>query len=418
MAPQYIWPWVFEGIPAFTVVAGSTIAAAGLAILFGKVDLSVFKRKQNILLIILFISFNLSDIFSPFGAYKALTSSELVISTFNTIILMYFVSLPFLAKERHLEIMMYCFMGMIAYYIYWSNEAYFNFDASRFGYGGRLYGPLRSPYRDQNVFATLFVVGMPFMLMGVFYFKSLVIRGALGFLFIFSLHSIILTGSRGALVGASVVVIFSYFLIKSRAMGILLLVGFISAIIYQGGQLMDRTTETIESAREEQDKPIDPRVQSWEVGFELIKTYPLLGVGVQRFQQATRVHFPERNPYVAHNTFLNFSANTGLLSGIIFLYFYYMHFRYFRYASKNGVEKYPFLEFANKVLFVSLSGFYVCSLFLDLIIFEAFYFLLMLNLAKDIIFRAKKDSENAVVEQPIVRNKNGMRIHPKRLKEG
>jgi hypothetical protein len=42
----------------------------------------------------------------------------------------------------------------------------------------------------------------------------------------------------------------------------------------------------------------------------------------------------------------------------------------------------------------------------------------MLNLAKDIIFRAKKDSENAVVEQPIVRNKNGMRIHPKRLKEG
>lgn len=325
--------------------------------------------------------------FSPFQNYSSLTSAELVIDTFNTIIIMYFVSLPLLAKTEHLKLIFILFIGIIIYYVYWSNDAYFNFNPSRFVNQGRLAGPYKSPYRDENVFAVLFVCGMPFLLFGFFYFKNLLVKGLLGFAFLFSLHSVILTGSRGALVGSSVVVLFSYFLIKSRAFGVLLIVGFICAIIYQGGQLLNRTTNTIDAAQENTEAPIDPRIQSWEVGFELIKEYPLFGVGVQRFQQATRLYFPDRTPYVAHNTFLNFSANTGLLSGLIFLYFYYLHFRNFRFAIKNGIDKDPTLDLLNKVFITSLTGFYTCSLFLDLIIFEVFYFLLLVNLLKDQLFR-------------------------------
>jgi hypothetical protein len=387
MAPQYIWPWVFEGIPAFTIVAGSTLLAFGLALLFGKIDFSVYRHKQNVLLIVLCIFFNLSDVFSPFQEYSSLTSAELVLNTFNTIILMYFVALPLVNKPEHLKVICILFIGIIVYYVYWSNDAYFNFDPRRFGYGGRLYGPFKSPYRDQNVFATIFVIGMPFLLFGFFYFKSIFVKGLLGFTGLLALHSIILTGSRGALVGSSVVVIFSYFLIKSRGFGMLLIVGFIAAIIYQGGQLLDRTTNTIEVAQEETEAPIDPRIQSWLVGIELIQQFPVLGVGVQRFQQATRVFFPMNHAYVAHNTFLNFAANTGLLSGLIYLYFYWINFKKFRFAIKNGIAEDPLLDFFNKVFMTSLTGFYVCALFLDLIIFEGFYFLLMLNLLKDHIFR-------------------------------
>lgn len=406
MAPQFIWPWVFEGVPAFTLVAGSTILAFGLAVLTKKVDLSIYLHRQNILLMVMFVFVNMSVILTPFQDYRALTSSDLVLDVFNTIIIMYFVSLPLLAKEEHLKVITFMFIGVMIYYVYWSNDQYFNFNPKQFGFGMRLAGPLKGPYRDQNVFSTVFVVGMPFLLFGFFYFKNIFVKALLAGSLLFLWHSIFLTGSRGGLLSTAVATLFAYTLIKSRTFGILLIVGFIVALVDQGGQLMDRTTDTIESSQVESEKPIDPRIQSWITGTDLIKMYPIFGVGVQRFQQATRVHFPDRNPYVAHNTFFQFASNTGLICGIIFFYFYYMHYRNFRFARNNGVENYPFLHFLNNSIMTSLTGFYVAAMFLDLMIFEGFYFLLMIGLLRDYVFRQKlneseqQEPDNKQVNQP------------------
>lgn len=386
MAPQFIWPWVFDAIPAFSIVAGTTILAFVFSMLFGKVDLSVYKHHQNILLLIMVLFFNLSTTFSPFPEFSSFTSALVVQETLNTIVIMYFVCLPLIAKEDSLKNLIILFTGIIIYYVYWSNSAYFSYEFFRFNQG-RLPGPQHSPYRDENVFGVLFIVGMPFLLFGFFYFKNIFIKALLGLSLLFLWHSIILTGSRGALVAVSCATIFAYGLIKSRMFGAILIVGFIAAIIYQGGQLLDRTQNTITVAQEDSEKKLDPRLQSWEVGLGLIKRYPLFGVGVQRFQQATRMHYPDRIAYVAHNTFLNFAANTGLINGVIYIYFFFLHFKFFRFARKNNIENYPFLNFANKAIMTGLVGFYVGAMFLDLIIFEAYYFLLLLGLAKDRIFK-------------------------------
>lgn len=389
MAPQYIWPWIFEGIPAFTIVAISTIGAFALSLILGKLDLSIYKHKQNILLLIIWGMFHLSEIFSPFTSFYSAVGATLVLETLNTIMIMYFITLPLLSKPEHLKIICFLFMGIFIYYVYWSNDAYFNFDITRFGFNNRLLGPWKSPYRDENVFATLFVVGMPFLLFGLFLFKSTLLRAVLGMALLFSLHSIILTGSRGALVGVSAIVLFAYFLIKVRTYRILLVVGFILAIVYQGGQMLERTTDTINTAQQGEEEPIDPRIVSWTIGLELIKTYPILGAGVQRFQEASKVHFPQHKSQVAHNTFLCFAANTGLLTGLIYLYFYFLHFKNFRFAIKHKVSEDPLFDYFNNVFMTSLTGLYVCSIFLDLIIYESFYFLLLLNLLKDKLFRQK-----------------------------
>lgn len=401
MAPQYIWPWVFEGIPAFTIVAGSTLLAFGLALVAGKLDLSVYKHRQHLLLLIVWAFFHLSIIFTPFQSYSAFAGSDLVIGTLNTIIIMYFVSLPLLAKAENLKVISFLFIGIFIYYVYWSNEAYFSFDISRFSISNRLYGPWGSSYRDENMFATFFIVGMPFLLFGIALFKSLFLKVGLSLCLLFSLHSIILTGSRGALVATVVMVVFSYFLIKTRLFRVILVAGFLGAVIYQGGQMLNRTTSTIDVAKEGTEEPIDPRIVSWTIGFELIKKYPLLGVGTQRFQEASRIHFPYKKAQVAHNTFICFAANTGLITGFIFLYFYYLHFKNFRFAVKNQIAKEPLLNYFNNVFIVSLTGFYVCSIFLDLIIFEAFYFLLLLNFMKDKLFRqALMDKDESETSGP------------------
>ena len=260
-------------------------------------------------------------------------------------------------------------------------------------------GPFKSPYNDENKFAMLFVTGMPFLLFGIFYFKSLIIRGIFGLGLLFLWHSIILTGSRGALVAVAAATLVSYLLIKSRVFGILLVCGLVAAVIYQGGQLLTRTTETVESTKTQTETAVDPRVQSWKTGLGLISKYPILGVGVQRFQEATRIFYPERNPYVAHNTFLNFAANTGLTNGIIYLLLYWLQFKRFRKIRRSETDPSSTMSYVNNSTMVALTGFYVGSMFLDLIIYEPFYFLLLLGLLTEHFHNKRKSINIEVIKQ-------------------
>lgn len=389
MAPQYIWFWVFEGIKAFKVAAGTAILVFMFQTVNKKLDFSVYRYKQNFLLIIFWLMFNLSDYFSPIGAFTSATSAELVLSNFNIIILMYFISLPLINSEQALKVLALLFAGLILYYVYWSNTQYFEYNLRQFNQG-RLMGPYNSPYRDENKFAMLFVTGMPFLLFGIFYFRSLILRAAFGLGLLLLWHSIILTGSRGALLSVAVATLFAYLIIKSRIFGILLVCGLIAAVIYQGGQLRDRSTNTVEAANTETEEALDPRLQSWQTGFGLITQHPLLGVGVQRFQQATRIYFPGRAAYVAHNTFLNFAANSGLLNGIIYLTFYWLQFKRFRRIRKSEVDTKSTMSYINNSTMVGFTGFYVGSMFLDLVIYEPFYFLLLLGMLTEHIHNKQK----------------------------
>jgi O-antigen ligase len=398
MAPQYIWFWVFDGVSAFKIAAGTAILVFMWQTLNKKLDFSVYRYKQNLFLVIFWIMFNLSDYFSPIGSFKTATSSILVLDIFNTIFIMYFISLPLITTERQLRVLALLFAGLILYYVYWSNTQYFEWNMRQFSQG-RLMGPLKSPYQDENKFGMLFVTGMPFLLFGIFYFKSLIMRGLFGLGLLFLWHSIILTSSRGALLAVAVATLVSYLLIKSRAFGLILVCGLVAAVIYQGGQLLTRTTETIDTANTQAEAQIDPRVQSWKTGLSLIQKHPILGVGVQRFQEATRIFYPERNPYVAHNTFLNFAANTGLLNGIIYLAFYWLQFKRFKRIRKSETDPNSTISYVNNSTMVALTGFYVGSMFLDLIIYEPFYFLLLLGLLTEHIHNKQKSINVEVVKQ-------------------
>lgn len=377
MAPQFIWPWVFEGIPAFSITAGMCILAFIAQAMTGKIDFSVYKDKQSIALFIFWFWFNLSDWVSPISSFRAATSADLVLYVFNIIMLMYFVSLGQIRDPKTIMGLTYVLMGAMIYYIYWSNLQYFEFNIRQFNYG-RLMGPIKSPYQDENKFAILFVIVVPFLLFGIIRYKSLVFRMVLGLALLFSWHSIFLTASRGALLAAGVAMLFAYTQIKSKAFGIVLLVGFVVALLDQGGFLVERTNTTVETATESEDR-VDPRLQSWAVGYDLMKKHPLTGVGVQRFQEATRLYFPGVPPYVAHNTLLNYSANSGVICGLIYLLLFYWQWKRFLKLKQYAGPWKDDVSFLNNSISAALVGFFVGSMFLDLIIFEVFFLLCMLG---------------------------------------
>lgn len=390
LAPQFIWPWAFEGIPVFQILAGLVLLIFVFSILDKKIDLSIYQHKQNILLLLLFLLVHLSDWLSPFNSFTSATTAALVLDTFNTIFLLYFVSLPFIATEKGLKWLFGTFILILLYYVYWSNHTYFSYNVLQFNQG-RLMGPVLGPYKDENKFAALFVAGAPFLLFGVFYLRTNLQKIICISLLLLTWHSIFLTASRGALLATAISTLFAATLIGSKKLGLALVIGFTLVVIDQGAQSFTRSSDTIAAAKELEGKSIDPRISSWTAGFGFMAEHPLLGVGVQRFQEATRRYYPEKHPYVAHNTFISIAAESGLLAGFIFLYLYWMNLKKaIKFTQKGKADyKYCFDTYLRKATITSLTGIYSVSLFLDMLIYELVYLLLLLLVSRELIFNKK-----------------------------
>jgi hypothetical protein len=379
LQPQYIWPWIFEGIPIFRITAGLAILGSIFALSQKKADSEIYKDRQNLIILIIWFWMHLSHLLSSFKGAPVSVSPELVLGSINSIFIMYFALLPLLNNEKALKYLCYGFIFVGGYYVYWANSAYLNQEWYRF-VNERLTGPYGSPYRDGNVLSTLIVMSLPFIILLFFRVKNKVFKGLILVSIPLAWHAIVLFSSRTALLASVISLLLTASVIKSKKVNILIASSFVVFMVYQGSLLIGRTTETIESSRVETNEPINPRLISWEAGLRLIPEYPVFGAGVQMYEAATRYHFPGMTPHVAHNTFINFSANTGILTGIMFLLLIYFSWQRLKYAKNTNGSFHDIYYYATIASSISLMGFFVCSIFLDLIIYEPFYIVLVINL--------------------------------------
>ncbi len=397
LQPQYIWFWVFDDILIFKISAGIAIVAWGLYMLRGGVTWQIYNNGIFYGMLVLLVLYYLSDMFTPFPSYGSRIGSDLVIGIYTTIVIMFFIVLGLINHERALKLMVLTIIIVTLYYTYWANMAYLEGNWSQFSQG-RLRGPRGSPYKDGNIFSIVFVIGLPFVLFAIYQVEKTWQKVLLIMTIPLIWHAMILCASRGALLSAAASTLVAATMIKSKWLNIILLVGGIAFVIDQGGQMTQRTVTTVEKAESESDKPINPRIISWGIAYDLTKKYPILGVGPQRFLEASRFHFEGKSPHVPHNTFLNYTSNLGIIAGIVYLMFFWVAWKMFRW-NRKALEKQPdrLHSYLNKACLCSLVGFFVGALFLDLIIFEPFYFLLLVIVANNFILRQK--IENTVLIQ-------------------
>lgn len=391
LQPHYIWNWAFDSFSIFTVSAAIAILAWGWQILKGNIDWEAYKSGQFKGVMGLLVIFHLSNAMTPFETYFSLVSGDLVVETFTTIAIMYTVVLGLINNEKTIKYFGYMYIAIVLYFTYWANDHYLASNWPMFEHG-RLLGLRKSPYRDGNVMSIALTAGLGFVMFGILYFKSKAIKYTLILSIPLVLHALILFASRGALLSAAAVTLFFVMVIKSKSLNIVVLTGFAIMLVWQGATLTSRTTSTVAQAQQENgDEPLNPRLLSWGVGLDIAMEYPLLGAGPQRFQYASKLLFPGKSPHVAHNTFLNFSANTGFIAGFIYLYFFYASYKQFKFVRKK-VEDFSTFGYINLASAGGLVGYFVGAIFLDLIIFEPFYFLLILITANYQIVKRKHES--------------------------
>jgi hypothetical protein len=393
LQPQYIWFWSFDNIAIFKVSAGLSIVAWGIYAFHGKLQWQIYNNGIFKGILFLLALYYVSDFFSPFQTPGASVSAEQVISIYFTIVLMFFIVLGLLDNEKALTGLVWIIIGVTLYYTYWANDHYFSGNWSQF-HQERLRGPSRSPYADGNALSIVLVIGMPFVLLSVFQLEKKWQKLVLILTIPLIWHALILFASRGAFVAAGVSTLVASRMLNSKILNVILLVGFAAFMVKQGNTLTSRTSGTVAAANSNQEAPINPRMASWGVGIDITLKHPFLGAGPQRFQQASRAYFPGRSPHVAHSTLFNFSSNLGIFAALTYLSFFFISWKMFR-ANKKALEKWPNkkLEFINKASICSLSGFFVGALFLDLIIFEPFYFLLLVIVANNFIIKNRKQEE-------------------------
>ena len=393
MQPQYVWFWSFDNIAIFNISAGLSIVAWGIYVFRGKLQWQLYNNGIFKGIVFLLVLYYVSDFFSPFQTLGASVSADLVISIYFTIVLMFFIILGLIDTEKALIALVWCIIGITIYYTYWANDHYFANNWAQFS-RERLVGPRGSPYQDGNVLSIVFVIGMPFILFSIFQVEKKWQKLLLILVIPLIWHALILCASRGAFAAAAVSTLLASFMLRSKILNMVLLAGFALFMVDQGGQLMSRTTATVSEAKSNKEKPLNPRLASWGVGIDITLKHPFLGAGPQRFQQASRTYFPGRSPHVAHSTLFNFSSNLGFFAALTYLSFFFISWKMFR-ANKKALEKWPNknLEFINSASICSIAGFFVGALFLDLIIFEPFYFVLLIIVANNFIIKNRKQEE-------------------------
>lgn len=389
LQPQYVWFWAFTGISIFKISAGIAIIAWCVQIARGRMNWGIYNNGIFYGMLIMCVVIRLSDILSPFPNYSSMVSSTLVLDIYTTIFLMFFITLGLFNSEKALKYLVWALIGVTIYYTYWANSNYLQSNWTQF-VNGRLEGPRGSPYRDGNIFSILFVIGLPFILFMIYHVDKTWQKVILILTVPLIWHALILCASRGAMLSAGISTLAAAWMIRSKGFNVVLLIGFVVFVIDQGGQVISRTVETIQLAENTEQEPINPRILSWQVGIQLVAKHPAFGVGPQRFLEASRFYFPGKSPHVAHNTLLNFSANTGLIAGIIYLSFFWVSRKMYKWNQKI-LEKHPnkLHTFINKASICALIGFFVGALFLDLIIFEPFYVLLLIIVANNFILKSK-----------------------------
>jgi hypothetical protein len=181
-------------------------------------------------------------------------------------------------KPDTIKYFAFMFIFVTLYYAYWANDQYLSGNWYQFVFG-RLNGPVGSPYSDGNVLSVLITTGLSFVMFGIRYFQNKWVK--LGLIMFIPLvwHALILFASRGALVSAVAVTLFFAFVVKSKKLNYAMVVGFAVMLVWQGSEMLNRATETVSQAQQNTgEEPLNPRLVSWQIGWNLALKYPLLGV--------------------------------------------------------------------------------------------------------------------------------------------
>lgn len=384
LTPQAVWWWDFEGIRATFWVIVPTCIGVLIALARGTVNVNILKNRRNLFILLLWFACVVSYFFGAFihtvSPYR-FTIPAVTMGRMNKIFFFYFVACLCIDTEKKTRALYVVLLISFAYLTYWAISQYL---AGR--WFGRLSGPASpfgsSIYSDQNDFAMVFVVAQPFF----WYFGSSqerwIWRWLWWLLIPLSWDAVFLTGSRGGFLGLITTVVLIVLRSRRKLLGLALIPLFVLVFSLEAGPLMKARVLSIEHYHKS--GSAEDRLHAWRAAERMIIAHPITGVGLASFGPAFP-YYSRHHPREAHDTFLQITAESGVLAGAMYVL---IVLSLVRHLWKNGsklrkkieAEGYSSTQFLmNEAVMIGFIGLVVCSIFLSLQEFEIFYTLNVLG---------------------------------------
>jgi len=202
------------------------------------------------------------------------------------------------------------------------------------------------------------------------------LRHVLLAIFVFSIIAILITYSRGALLGLAVVLSALFLKGRGKVIALLILcVGFFLAAMYLPEKWVGRM-ETIKTY--EQDRSAMGRLKAWEMAWNLALDRPLLGGGFDTFKPEMYERYLPEFPASrrdAHSIFFQVLAEHGFTGIVLYIMLILSTFLSLRKLIQRS-RRNPSLQWifsCAQMLEASLIGYVVSGMFLSLSYFDLFY---------------------------------------------
>ena len=385
MRPQELF-WGLANSRLAAAIAGATIVAA-LIHYAVRPNLDFIRRKQNFFILVLWLFIYLSTQLGDFGVPEPKWMSY-----YNKMFLMYFIVLSLMTSERKLWWLAWIVVISIGTLTVWANKMHFLEGLYT------VHGPGRpgDTFYDENDFAMVMVMGVPFLWYLMRYTRNRILKAGLLLMLPVAAHAIFVTFSRGGFLGLASVTGLIAIRDKNRALGTFVIAcGVVFFIVFAG----DRYRARIGSIDDyESDKSASGRLESWEAGLNMAVHNPFFGVGLKQYQTAFP-YYSNHHPLVAHNSWVQIGAEAGLVAlgsyGMLVLLTWRslrrIRRRWDQFSGRHG----EMIRSLTLIYEATLAGYLVCGFFLSMEDFEFFYLLVGMVLVLDRITEKRAEERRA-----------------------
>ncbi len=381
--PQSVWWWNFTDFRPVQFVAAPLLVSFLVWSARNTLQRSVLTSKISVALAVVLAACAVSTFTAPYAVRDdaaGIRNATFVLEVQLKLVLLFWIASLCMWPRRWVVALGWMLAAVSIYFVYWANDRYL-----QVGFVRRLAGPTAldggGPYADENNFAALFVGSLSFIWFLSFSIRTRLIRWGLWIIIPLGWHAIFLTGSRGGLLGISAVLLCVVLRGGHRIYGALLIVGFILALVFQGGETMKERAATIDDYRDEMSA--SSRLDAWAMATEMMVRHPGTGVGPGAFLRAFAA-LGDREPLQAHNTYFQVGAEYGPIAGFALLFAVLAAVATARSCANNlrplsGNPEVRAIYLLCEALLASLIGLFVCSMFLTLQLFELLYLLLLMT---------------------------------------
>jgi len=384
--------------PVAIAVAVPTLA--GLVFNRDRNKVSQIFTRETLLLLALWAWFGVAMWYAShqliFAAHIA--PGKIILNKISKILLMTMVAVLLVNTQKKLKYLCYVIMFSLSFYA--TKGAFFGI---RTGAVSRVWGPPGSFIEDNNFLAVAINMTLPLLFFMARSETNRKLKLLLRFLFVAGIASVLLSYSRGGLLGLSVVLAILTFKSRHKVLATVLVVAAALLVLsFAPPAWMTRMTSF---AHGQLDTSAEGRLNAWQFAWVLAQNYPLTGGGFETFTPDLFERFTPQLTFAGpHSIYFQMLGEQGFVGLGLFLLLLASCFLTYRQLRRRGrtVPELAWMGAYAEMFQVSLAAYMVSGAFLAMGYFDYFWQIVAMTAVLRILYRREMAAVREAQERPPV----------------